>query len=501
MFEGYIASPVQNEFHNLPHDEAFFGGSAGPGKSLALLADPFAQIRAEHERCKLNENHPYYHPWGTSSGRALHLRRTLPMLTETIDRAKRLIPHLDPGAKWSEKDHTFTFSSGFKFQFGHCAEKDDWTMYHGQQYTHIGFDELVQFEENQYLNIKSRCRTSDPVLRKMLKIRATGNPTMVRGKGEDFTISDPWWVRRYFVDPAPEGRKTIRRKLVMGDGTIEYATRIYLPAKLADNPDPEFRRVYEKNLRSLPLHLRKALLEGDWYTIAGAHYSASWRRDRHICRPFKVPRDWVWMRSMDWGYKTKGVIYWAAQDPDGTLWVVKEFTFSKMTATEVAMRVRDIEQNLKIWSDEHKRSLITGPADTQLWEERGNRGISMAEEFMQAGVFWVRADKHSRARNAQRLIARLEDGLDDARAAPGIVFFDTCTEITKILPAIASDPGDPETPLKGPGGGHHHEAIMYLAAYASREHVSLADLEDGSSDSGDDVIEQGHGGWGYGLVD
>jgi hypothetical protein len=500
MYEGYTASKWQNEFHNLTHDEAFGAGAAGPGKSLALLAEPFQQIQVEHERCKLPENHPMFHPWGTSVGRALHVRRTLPMLTETIDRAKRLIPQLDPGAKWSEKDHTFTLASGYKYQFGHCAEKDDWQMYQGQQYTIFCADELPQFEENQYLNIKSRVRTADPILRRMLKVRSMGNPLIRREKGEDFSVVDPFWVRRYFVDPAPEGRKTIRKKIILEGGEVAYATRIYLPAKLSDNPDPEFRRSYEKNLRSLPLHMRKALLEGDWYSVVGAHYSASWHRDRHVCRPFRVPKEWVWMRSMDWGYKNPGVIYWAAEDPDGTLWVIKEFVFKGMTATEVAMRVRDIEQNLGIWSYQHNRSMITGPADTQLWEERGNRGLSMAEEFMQAGVFWVRADKKSRARNAQRLIARLEDGIDDAKAVPGIVFFQTCSDIIKILPSIPSDPGDPETPLKGPGGGHAHEALCYLASYASREHAPLADEEDKLDE--DKVLETStSSGWGYGMAD
>ena len=43
-----MASPWGNEFHSLAVDEALGGGSAGPGKSLALLMDPSPQMVVEH---------------------------------------------------------------------------------------------------------------------------------------------------------------------------------------------------------------------------------------------------------------------------------------------------------------------------------------------------------------------------------------------------------------------------------------------------------------------
>ena len=86
------------------------------------------------------------------------------------------------------------------------------------------------------------------------------------------------------------------------------------------------------------------------------------------------------------------------------------------------------------WSNGRK-SKLTGPADTQLWEQRGDTGKTKAQAMADKGVYWTKADKRSRLRNAELLTARLKDH-DGGTTTPGIVFFDTCQEITKLIPAI-----------------------------------------------------------------
>src|SRR5687768_6760504 len=189
----YVASPWGQEFANLTHDEALGGGSAGPGKSLVLLMEPVPQIDMEHKRCLLPRDHELHLDWGQSSGKALHLRRTMPMLGETLSRAKRIFPRIDQGVKWNENKSTFTFSSGYQYQFGHCSDNDAWEQYFSNQFTIIMFDELNQFNREQYDNIKSRCRSTDPVLRKMLKIRSMTNPVLKLTDG--IMVEDPYWVR------------------------------------------------------------------------------------------------------------------------------------------------------------------------------------------------------------------------------------------------------------------------------------------------------------------
>ncbi len=460
----YEPSEWGQRYHDLTVDEALGAGSAGPGKSVVLLWEPLAQIQVEHERC-LDKKHPHHQGWGASTGWALHLRRTRPMLDLTISRAARAFNKIDPGAKWNAEKTTWTFSSGYRYQFGHCKDPDSWEQYMSAEFSIILFDELVQFEQEQYDQISGRARSSDPVLRSMVKVRSMSNPVMRRERGENFSQNDPQWVRKYFVEPAPEGGTVLKKRVRRRDGSEAFISRIYLPARLHDNPDPQFVLDYERTLLGKPPHIRKALLEGDWWVTPGAFFANVWRERLHVRVPFRIPYDWPRFRSMDWGYKSPGCVHWWTMDPDGNLICERELTFKLKTDVEVAKRIREIEEDLGLW--EGKRSTITGPADTQLWEQRGNSGKAMAAVMADHGVNWVAADKGpgSRRANAQRVLKRMADhrhGTTD----PGLMFFNTCKMVITTLPGIQSEPNDPETPADG-GDDHWADSTFYACAFAS----------------------------------
>lgn len=458
----YSPSKWGSTFHALTVDEALGAGAAGPGKTQVLIMDPFHQIMTEHNRCK-NETGDDHVPWGGSRGWALHMRRTKPMLLQTINRARRIFNSVDPGVRYQDKDAIFTFSSGYRFQFGHCKDPNSWEIYMSNEYTHIGFDELIQFEKEQYENISSRLRTSDPVLMYMLKVRAMSNPMQVRDANMVSHTKNPQWVREYFVDPAPSGKVILKKKIELFDGTSSYLTRIYLPATLKDNPDPIFVKTFERQLRGKSEYVQQALLKGNWYAIAGSFYGDEWDTKLHICKPFRVPDDWPRFRSMDWGYKSFGACLWLAMDPDGNLYVEYELSFKGRNAAEVADDIKDIETRLGLWSG--RRSQIAGPADDQLWEDRGDTGLSKAAEFQRKGVPWSPADKKSRETNGQRLLTRIKDH-HNGTTVPGIVFFDTCRKCIQTIPAIETDSRRAEMPQDG-GEDHWHDAVLYACAYAS----------------------------------
>lgn len=464
-----------------------------------LLADPFAQVQIEHERAMLPADHPQYQELGQSTGWAIHFRRTYKMLEQTLIRAKRMFPKMDPGVKFHAADLIFEFSSGYRYQFAHCHKPDDWEGYQSNQYTHIAFDELVQFTETQYEQIRTRVRSSDSVLRQMLKVRSMSNPMMRREANEDYIQHDPHWVRRRFVDPEPRGRVTIKRLLKRADGTVAGVHRlIYLPATLYDNPDPDFVADYERRLLSQKPHIRNALLYGDWYIIAGAFHSDTWNPQVHVCPAFNVPPDWAVFRSMDWGYKKPGAVLWWAISPDGDLFCIRERTFQGMTATAVARLIRDTERDLGYWSTDHGdsgHSLITGPADTQLWERRGDETEGKDEEMAALGVNWVKADKRSRKRNAEHLEARLK-AHENGTMQPGITFFSSCRRIITTLPGIQTSILDPECPADG-GEDHWYDCTLYACAYASR-HRSATHQRDEDDDDDDQKADVKRGQYGYG---
>lgn len=485
-------------FHSLTVDEALGAGSAGPGKSLVLLMDPMAQITVEHNRC-LEKNHPYHMRWGDSTGWAVHFRRTTPMLQLTLSRAAKLFPRIDPDVQFDKAKSTYTWKSGFRYQFAHCAESNDHEGYQSAEFSHLGLDELTQFEGEQYDALRVRVRSADPVLSGMLKVRSASNPFFRRESGVNLKIRDPHWVRKRFVDPAPKGGVILKRTYTMRDGRKETKTRIYLPATLYDNPNPEFVKQYEVTLMDSPPHIRQAMLYGDWYVNPGSYYGDYWIRSEHVCAPFKVPSDWRIFRAMDWGFKAWGVIGWWALDYDNNLICIREFSFRGMDAKKVAERVKSIEIGMGLWR--RGMSGITGPADTQLWEQRGDTGKTKAQEFAEVGVSWTKADKRSRAHNAQRMLTRMQD----RRAkVPGIMFFETCEGCIRTIPAIQADRDDPEAPAEG-GDDHWHDMACYACAYASNDFVgtskgaisSRAEREDDDEDR-DIEVSTGRGRLGYG---
>jgi len=444
--------------------------------SMVLLTDPLEQVWVEHIRCQQNKI-PEAFPgdikeaikanplrWGHSEGWALHLRRTLTRLGDTIERAHRMFPLIDPDVEWNEKKSIFTFSSGFKYQFGHCKDRTDYMNYLGQAYSHIGFDELVEFDKKQYDFICSRNRSGDPVLRLMLKKRSMSNPRMGDNKGENIEIDDPGWVKRYFVDPAPEGNKILRRKIVLKSGEEVWVRRLYLPATLYDNPDKDFVRTYEIELRSKPKHIQECYLFGRWDSVIGSFFEESWNPDVNKCRPFKIPPNWPIFRALDWGYVTHGNLgYYAVDTALDTVYKFWECTFKrKDVPTFVKETIKPFEEANKLWNP-FSGSLVYGPADTQIWEEKGDAALSKYQQFVQNGVDWCYADKRSREDNAQRVHERLVGHENYSRPAK-LIIFENCKSTLQVLPAMQTDPLHPTEPAKG-GFDHPYDETSYAMAY------------------------------------
>lgn len=492
----YVPSAWGEEYHSSTIHELLGAGAAGPGKSLVLLMDAVQQITIEAER-QVSRDHPFYVRPGESVGWALHLRRTSNMLGQTLVRAQRIFPKIDPGAEWHQKDLMWVFSSGFRYQFGHCAEKGDYMQYDSNQYTWIGFDELVQFTKEQYDFICSRLRTDDPVLINMMKLRSMSNPLVMREANQKFEIDDPYWVRTRFVDPNPSGRIRLFETRFDSEGLPFETDRMYIPATLFDNPNKAYVKAYERELLTKPPHIRAARLYGNWYVTANSFYAELWNETIHVCRPFPIPKDWPHFRSMDWGFKKPGCILWGAIDPqDGTLFVYAEYTFCKKTVRQVAAKQKEKEIAQGFWRG--RRSLLRGPADTQLWELRGERVQSKAAEFASYGISWCPADKKSRQRNAELFQARLGDH-EKGTISPGIVFFDNCVQCIKTIPAIQTDPTDVEVPQDG-GDDHWHDAVLYMVAYLSNDRHGKDETIDESDEEPEKTETPSRGQYGYGSA-
>ncbi len=156
----------QTDFLAAGEREVLYGGSAGGGKSYAMLADPLRYM-----------GHPAF------SG--LLLRHTTEELRELIFKSQEMYPKIWPGIKWSERKMQWTAPSGARLWMSYLDREDDVLRYQGLAFSWIGFDELTQWPSPFAWNyMRSRLRSTATDL--PVYMRATTNPG---GRGHH-------WVRK-----------------------------------------------------------------------------------------------------------------------------------------------------------------------------------------------------------------------------------------------------------------------------------------------------------------
>ena len=315
----------QEEFLSSSERDVLYGGSAGGGKSFALLADP---LRYCH-----NGNH-----------RGLLLRRTLDELTELIDKSRQLYPKAFPGAKFRESKSTWHFPSGATIWFTYLDKDKDVTRFQGQAFNWIGIDEITQYPSPYVWDyLRSRLRTTDPELQEHLYMRCTANPGGVGG----------WWVKKMYIDPSEHGSTFAAMDIETGkpflwpkghekEGEPLFYRR-FIPARLTDNPYLLADGQYEAMLRSLPEVERKRLLEGDWEVTEGAAFP-EFSRSKHVVPSFDLPTNFPRIRAADYGYASPSCVLWGAIDWDNNIWVYRELYVKQLTAEQLADRILQVEQ-------------------------------------------------------------------------------------------------------------------------------------------------------------
>jgi predicted phage terminase large subunit-like protein len=249
----------QTTFLSTSADIAIYGGSAGGGKSYALLLEPLRHL--ENERF-----------------RGVIFRKTMPQirneggLWEESVKLYSLVQGepLESKLKWN-------FESGMSMRFSYLEYDKDCKQWQGAQVPFFGFDEVTHFTEYQFTYMMSRLRSDSGVPG---YIRATCNPeadTWVRRWID-------WWIGpdglpilsrsgklRWFYRRGEEMNwATSRSELIekfKGVKDIEKKVKsfTFIPAKLSDNQIlMEMDPGYEANLEAQSRVERERLLEGNW---------------------------------------------------------------------------------------------------------------------------------------------------------------------------------------------------------------------------------------------
>ena len=435
----------QTEFLAAGEREVLYGGSAGGGKSFAMLADPLRYM-----------GHPAF------SG--LLLRRTTEELRELIFKSQELYPKVWKGIKWSERKMQWVAPSGARLWMSYLDRDQDVMRYQGLAFSWIGFDELTQWSSPfawNYMRSRLRSTASDlPIF-----MRATTNPG---GIGHQ-------WVKKMFIDPAPFGEAFDATDIETG-AILKYPAghskagkalfkRRFIPARLSDNPYLSESGDYEAMLLSLPEHQRKQLLEGDWDIKEGAAFT-EFDRKIHVVKPFPIPNNWIKFRACDYGYGSYSGVLWFAVSPDEQLVVYRELYVSKVLATDLADMILEVEAG--------DGNIRYGVLDSSLWHNRGDTGPSLAEQMITRGCRWRPSDrsKGSRVSGKNEIHRRLQ--VDEFTEQPRLVFFSTCTETISQLPAIPLDKRNPED-VDTNAEDHLYDALRY--GIMSRPRFSIFDYD------------------------
>lgn len=432
--------PRQAAFMARFEDEALYGGAAGGGKSDCALAEGLRQVQIPHYR-------------------GLILRKTFPQLTELMDRSTEIYPRAFPAAQFSESKHVWTFPSGAKIYFGSLQYPKDRLNYQGKRYDFIDFDELTQFQWEEYSYLFSRNRPNGPGTR--CYIRAQANPGGI-GHG---------WVKERFITAGPPMRtiwEPVSIRCPDGHEERQWKSRVFVPSSVFDNPillanDPN----YLTRLASMPEQERRALLYGDWDSFSGQVFT-EWRNDpehyadrrhTHVISPFRVPEEWRVWRSFDWGYSRPFSCGWYAVDPERRLYRIRELygctgapnVGVRWEPSRVAQAIRRIEGE-----DPNLRGRrILGVGDPAIWASTGTESIGALME--RERVYFERGE-NSRLDGKMQVHHRLAF---DADGFPMLYVFDTCRHFIRTVPNLVYDEADVED-VDTSGEDHIYDELRYV---------------------------------------
>ena len=328
----------QEWFLASPADIAIAGGSAGGGKTWALLMEPLRHI-------------------GNPNFGAVIFRRSYTDIKAEgglWDASYMLYPQL--GAEPNMSELTWRFPSGAKIKFAHLQYERDKLSWKGAQIPLIAFDQIEEFTEGQFWYLLSRNRSTCGVVP---YIRATCNPV----PDDDPTGG---WLNRlvsWWLDPetgyAIDERSGVVRWFVRVDDRLEWGEDAaglrarfrqeplsfsFVRARLEDNAilqrkDP----LYWHRLNTLPLVERERLLHGNWKIrpSAGRIFDRSWFEEAGA-----LPADSVWVRYWDKaGTEGAGALSAGVKmgwSPKRQLWFISDATYGHWGAMAREAEIRRV---------------------------------------------------------------------------------------------------------------------------------------------------------------
>lgn len=414
----YEPQDRQVVYHRTVADEILYGGAAGGGKSEATIWDALM--------------YAMQYP----GSKQIIFRRTFPDLERSI--IKRTIQAYPKAlGKYNSSKKMWQFINDSTIELAYWDNDSNYMNYQGAEYDVIRWEELTQFEEQWYTYMLSRLRGAKPFPR---SVKSTTNPG---GPGHT-------WVKKRFVSigdaevvhHVPELNEN-GEQLCWPDGVPGKTagdpiirSRIFIPATVYDNQellknDP----AYLSRLMALPEVERKQLLEGDWDVFAGQYFS-EFERAIHVVDPFEIPQEWAKFRAMDEGYNDPFVCLWFALSPDGTAYLYRELSQSKLLTSQ---QIDAVKANTPV--TERFRYNV---ADTSFWNRSKTEDTTPADMFAQKHIHLIQAKKErvngwKRMREWLHVHNELDHVTGKTYRTAKLKIFSTCHKAIEAIPSMMHD--------------------------------------------------------------
>lgn len=490
-----VWEPIPNSSQELAIDtraqHTLYHGARGPGKTATQLM-----------RFRRRVGIGYGTFW-----RGIIFDREFKNLADIVTQSQRFFGAFCDGAKFlsSAQDYKWTWPSGEELLFRHAKKESDYDNFHGHEYPFIGWNEITKHPTSAlYDKMLSTNRSSfTPERDTPKKIGHNGGPPLedaydtADGKPlppipiEVFSTTNPNgpghnWVKRRFIDPAPNGQIVRTNTPVFNPQTQQeeifvktqvaifgsYRENIYLPPK------------YVADLESITdENLRRAWLLGDWDVVAGGAFDDLWRSNIHVLPRFKIPKNWRIDRGFDWGSSQPFSVIWYAEANGEEVVLSNGTTFCphrgsiicfaewygsaevgtnkglKLSAADISDGIRNREIEMLASGLISVRPL-PGPADNSIRDIKESDVDSIEKKMSDKGIRWERSDKSPGSRKNGFILFRdrLEASIKGEGA--GIYFMrscPTCIETIPVLPRDEEKIDDVDTTAED----HHYDNVRY----------------------------------------
>jgi terminase large subunit-like protein len=344
---------------------------------------------------------------------------------------------------YRETTHDVKFTNGSFIQFSHCEGLKDVENYLSSEWDLIVFDELSSFTLEMFLLICAAARSPEDAPYTAL-VRAGSNPMGIGAQ----------WMKEWFVD----------HEVNLSDYPDYLPEDFEMQFSMLNDNRYVNRKDYEKRLRNLPDHVRRAWLLGE-FVIEGAYFS-DFKRNTDDGKPWHVIADiptldgrpifdYSWMaiyRAIDWGYfPDPAVCLWIAVLPNKRTIVFKERRWVRTLAGDVAKQIKRESEGMHI---------IETYCDPTMDIKEGQQ-YSLGELFEQQGVPLTscKNDRELYGYSIHNYLNTLIDEKPQLQIVQPMGPFG-CKDLIRTIPMLQMDPANPARIANGED--HWAVALAYF---------------------------------------